>query len=83
MAGGDLFERLGDQVVHQIVGFDAESLAAGDFYVRALAVLVGERNAEVGAAARGECHHFVIEVYGLLSLLLVAQRAQSRYDHVL
>ena len=83
MAGTYLFERLGDQVVHQIVGFDAESLAAGDFDVRALAVLLGERNAEVGAAARGKRHHFVVEVDGLLCLLVVAEGAQSGDDDVL
>ena len=52
--GGDLFERLRDQGIHQVVGFDAESLAAGDFDVGALAVLFGKRRCPRSAQQRGE-----------------------------
>ena len=41
-----------DQGVHQVVGLHAEPLAAGDLHVRALAVFLGKRDAQVGAAAR-------------------------------
>ena len=78
-----LFQRLGDQAVHQVVGLHAQALAAGDLHVGPLAVFLGKRNAQLGAAARRQRHHLVGEVHRAVRLLVVAQAAQARHHHVL
>ncbi len=79
----DLFQRFFDQVIHQVVGLDAESLASRDLHVRPLAVFFGERDAEIGAAARRKRHHLIREVRGAIGLFVVAESAQPGHHHVL
>src|SRR5260370_35714167 len=59
VARRDLGQRLFDQLVHKVVGFDAESLAAGDFDIRTLAILFGKHETQLNAATRRERHHLI------------------------
>ena len=48
-----------DQSVDQVVRFDSQTFASGDFDVRTFGVFDGQFDAEIGAAARRQRHHFV------------------------
>ena len=75
--------RGGFQAIEQVVGLDALSLAAADLDVGLARVLLGERVAHFGGAARRERHHLVGKVSGARGLVVEAERAQAGDDHVL
>ncbi len=62
MAGVDFGAGGGDETVEEIVGFDAEALAAADLDVGAPLVLFADGVAEFDRAARSEGDHLVGEV---------------------
>ncbi len=76
----DLGLRGGDELVDQVVGLDAEALAAADFDVGLLLVFFGDVVAEFDGAARRERDHLVAEVGVVVGLLGVAHAAQRLDD---
>ena len=60
--------RGGNQLVDQVVGLDAEALAAADFDVRPAAILFGNVVAKFHRAARRERDHLVAEVRVVIGL---------------
>ena len=75
--------RCGGELVEQVVGLDAEALAAADLDERPLLVFIGERVAEVVGAARRHGHHLVGEVGVVVGGLGEAHAAQRGDDVVL
>ncbi len=73
----------GDELVEEVVGFDAEALAAADFDVGLGAVFVADGVAEVDGAAGREGDHLVAEVGVVVGGFGVAHAAKGRDDVVL
>ena len=83
MAGVDLGFGGGDELIEEVVGLDAEALAAADFDVGFRAVLFADGVAEFDGAARGEGDHLVAEVGVVVGGLGEAHAAESCDDVVL
>ena len=79
----DFFQRLLDQLVDEIVGLDAQPLAAGDFDVGLLLVLFGQLDPHLDAGARRERDHLVGESARWPRPVFEAERAQPGDHHVL
>ena len=83
MAGVDFGFCGGDELVEEVVGFDAEALAAADFDVRFAAVFVADGVAEFDGASRGEGDHLVGEVGVVVGGFGVAHAAEGGDDVIL
>ena len=81
--GGDLGQRLFDELVDEVVRLDAEPLAAGHLDVGTAAILFGKLDAQLGAASGRERHHLVGEMHGARGLLGETELAQAGHDDVL
>ncbi len=80
MAGVDLGLGGGDEAVEQIVGLDAEALAAADLDVGLLLVFLADGVAEFDGAAWGERDHLVAEVGVVIGGCGEAHATQSLDD---
>ena len=76
----DFFFRRGDQLVEQIVGLHAKSLAPADLDVGARLVFVAKLVAKFRGTARGQRDHLVGKMRVVIGCFSVAQPAQ-RFDH--
>ena len=83
MARVDFLLRRGDELIEQIVGLHAETLAAADFDVGARLVFFAQVVAEFGGAARGQRDHLVGKMRVVVGGLAVAEAAQGFDDRVL
>ena len=83
VAGVDFGFCGGDEPVEEVVGFDAEALAAADFDVGLASVFVADGVAEFDGAARGEGDHLVAEVGVVVGGFGVAHAAKRGDDVVL
>ncbi len=83
MAGVDFGFGGGDELVEEVVGLDAEALAAADFDEGFGAVFVADGVAEVDGAARREGDHLVAEVGVVVGGFGEAHAAEGRDDVVL
>src|SRR5258708_22238297 len=77
MAGVDFILGREDELIEQVVGFDAEAFAARDLDVGTRLVFVAERVAEFGGAARRERDHLVGEMGVVIGGFVMAESAEG------
>ncbi len=83
MAGVDFFAGGGDEGVEQVIGFYAETFAAGNLDPGAGFFFFAELVAEFGGATRREGDHLVREMRVAVGGFVVAQAAQGFDNRVL
>src|SRR5258708_18854971 len=77
MAGVDFILGRDDELIEQVVGFDAEAFAARDLDVGTRLVFFAERVAEFGGTARRERDHLVRKMGVVAGSFAVAEPAQG------
>src|ERR1700739_3065273 len=83
MARIDFFLGRSDELIEQVVSLYTESLAAADFNIGSGLVLLAERVAEFGGAARGKRDHLVRKMRVVIGGFVMAEAAQRFDDGIL
>ena len=83
MAGIDFVLGGDNELIEQVVGFDAETFAATDFNVGARFVFFAERVAEFGGTARRQRDHLVRKMGVVVGGFVVAESSQGFDDSIL